>query len=269
MPGRSGRWARQKVWASQLRFVRANPVPIAVLVIFVALMATGIAVFVPRPGNLFVAGVVVGALPFAVLMVAQGWTGAAGTSMGATAEGWTSSELRRFVRRARRRDERWRLVDHIPLAGWDVDHVLIGPGGVFAIESKWSAEGWRSTWAQGRLSDIAKSARLEARKVESILRSEPHRLRLPVTPVVVVWPNTAKPARLAVDGMTEAIYGGDLVDWCLQRPTQALDTQTVESVHTALVDFVRMRERHELKEAGAGPLRRMWYRVWLDPSRLS
>lgn len=265
MPRRSGRWARRRAWAAQWRFLRSNPLPIGVFVTFDGLFAWGVAALAPAPGNLFVAGVLVGALPLALLLVAQSFTGAAGTNMGATAEGWTSSELRRFIRKARREQgQRWWVIDHIPITGWDVDHVLFGPGGVYAIESKWSAEGWATGWARGRLADIARSARVDARKVQSILRSEPHHLTLDVTPLVVVWPNSAERNGIEAQEGTEIVFGGDLVLWCSEQRGE-LDAATADAACRAIAQFVRMRERHELKEGGAGLARRFWYRLWFDP----
>jgi hypothetical protein len=44
------------------------------------------------------------------------------------------------LRKLRRAD--WRVVNHITLTGGDTDDVLLGPGGCFAIEPKWSSEPW-------------------------------------------------------------------------------------------------------------------------------
>lgn len=268
MARRAGRWAQRKANRRNWRFILRNPLAVGLLVLLDALIATVLGLLAPAPGDLFLAGFAVGMLPFALLYMAQGVTGSGGSYMGGVAEGWTSSELRKFIRRARKeRGEGWRLVDHIPVTGWDIDHVLLGPGGIFAIESKWSAESWSSRWARGRLTDVARSARVDARKVESILRSEPHRLHLPVTPLVVVWPNEARTTDLEPENGTETIYGGSLVGWCSELLGADLDARTVEAAWSALAHFVQMRDACELREAGAGPLRRRWYRLRFDPSR--
>ena len=63
-------------------------------------------------------------------------TGTAYRSMGAIAETWTAGELRPLRRHG------WRVINHFSLSVGDTDHVLIGPAGVIAIETKWSSQPW-------------------------------------------------------------------------------------------------------------------------------
>ena len=63
-------------------------------------------------------------------------TGTAPTMMGDLGEQWTAQELRRLRRSG------WQVVNHVTLTAPDIDHVLVGPGGMFAIETKWSATPW-------------------------------------------------------------------------------------------------------------------------------
>lgn len=186
--------------------------------------------------------------------------------MGGVAESWTSSDLGRLIRTCRPGSEMWRVVDRIPVSGWDIDHVLIGPGGIFAIESKWSAEGWHRRWSSERIADAVTAARMEARKVEAILRATPSHLRLPVVPVVVLWPAEKLPMFQIVNG-TMVISGGGLEKWLSDRPSDVLDEVTVRNAHRAIVGFVRMRETYELERAGAGEVARLWHRIWLNPER--
>lgn len=80
--------------------------------------------------GLFV-GVLLGVLPlFAhVLYVALGL---GHRSMGAEAEQWTAAELGKL-------DHRWLVFHDVPLSQSNIDHVAIGPGRVYAIETKWTA----------------------------------------------------------------------------------------------------------------------------------
>ncbi|MGO8873433.1 MAG: nuclease-related domain-containing protein [Acidimicrobiales bacterium] len=90
----------------------------------------------------------------------------------------------------RRRIQGWRLINGLYFAGLgDVDHVLIGPGGVFAIESKWTNVPWKvePEGIIGPDKSPTKQARLGARKVVSALRSVPNPMEFTVTPVVVLW----------------------------------------------------------------------------------
>jgi hypothetical protein len=70
-------------------------------------------------------------------------TGTASTMMGDTAEQWTAQELRPLSK------DGWRLINHFGLTSDDIDHLLIGPGGVFVLETKWSSTDWQS--AAGRV----------------------------------------------------------------------------------------------------------------------
>jgi len=85
----------------------------------------------------------------------------------------------------------WKLVNGSFLAGrGDIDYVLVGPGGVFAIESKWastrcSREGGTVVGLAGR--EPVSEARQAAREVEGWLRHGPPGLEVEVRPVVVIW----------------------------------------------------------------------------------
>jgi hypothetical protein len=110
----------------------------------------------------------------------------------------------------RQRRQGWRLVNGLYFGGYgDVDHILVGPGGVFALESKWTGVEWTVTrdgivGPSGR--DPLSQARNGARKVESMLRLGKERFDVTVQPVVVLW----GPGAPSIDsGWTE--IGGVLV----------------------------------------------------------
>lgn len=91
----------------------------------------------------------------------------------------------------RRKRKGWHLVNGLSFdRHGDVDHVLIGPGGVFAIESKWtSSPCWLTeTGLTGFMRwDPTEQARHGARKIENLLRYGRDQLDLKVVPVVVLW----------------------------------------------------------------------------------
>ena len=159
---RAGRWARAKARRLQHEYVRRH---------WRLLGGSAAAVLIPRllalllfpPGfpRGFVAGVlvaaVVGLMMFGVVQI----TGTGGTMMSVLAEQWTANELRTLRRGG------WRVVNGAGLRPSDIDHVLIGPGGVFAIETKWSSDSWELTppgpyvldaitQAQGNAADLQK-----------------------------------------------------------------------------------------------------------------
>jgi hypothetical protein len=77
----------------------------------------------------------------------------------------------------------WHAVHNIELGRLDIDHVVLAPAGVFAVETKWRFDNADSAWLQR----AADQAALRARKAASVLRSADVRHRADVHPVLVVW----------------------------------------------------------------------------------
>ena len=110
-----------------------------------------------------------------------------GWSLGKLGEEATSESV--LNRRQRRRG--WHLVNGMYFGGHgDIDHVLVGPGGVFVIETKWTANpccisGRRIEGLMGR--EPLRQARQGAEKVERMLRRGSGHFEVSVQPVVVLW----------------------------------------------------------------------------------
>jgi hypothetical protein len=91
----------------------------------------------------------------------------------------------------RRRRRGWELINGLYFKGHgDVDHVLVGPGGVFAFESKWTShpcavDAHGITGVVGR--EPVCQARIGAQKIEGLLRYGKDRLDVSVHPVVALW----------------------------------------------------------------------------------
>jgi hypothetical protein len=110
--------------------------------------------------------------------------------------GWSPGELAgrattHAVAGWRRQREGWRLINGAYLAGHGhIDHVLIGPGGVFVIESKWTSNACRIEFGEivGLLGRVpVAQAGAGAAKVEKLLRSGAQRFDVDVRPVLVIW----------------------------------------------------------------------------------
>lgn len=70
-----------------------------------------------------------------VLVVIQ--TGTGPTMAGELAEQWTAQELRPLLKHG------YRLANHVDVdVRGDADHVLVGPGGLYVLETTWSATEW-------------------------------------------------------------------------------------------------------------------------------
>jgi hypothetical protein len=120
----------------------------------------------------FVVGVFVGSVPLLVqaFLAGQGLTN---RSLGAEAERWTAGELRKLDRR------RWRVFHDVPLRYGNVDHVVIGHGRVYAVETKWTSS--RGGFLERSVQQCAR----RAEALEQLLRL--HGVERNVIPLLVLW----------------------------------------------------------------------------------
>ena len=253
--GRAGSWASAKARRRHWQFIR-NGWGFIVGTATGAAAAISIALVVVRAE--FLRGVIVGALTVgtigALAMLVILMTGTGPTSMGATAERRTAGELRALKRAG------WRVVNHFPMRAWDIDHVLVGPGGVIAVETKWSANGWtldrpneRLNRAIDQVSGNAKSLRLwhdlRSLGIESVI------------PVVFLWGRNgegsysahAEPCTIA--GVT-VIHGFEAArSWRATIESQPFartyDASEVQRMWDVLDRQVQRRDSHE--EANSPP----------------
>ncbi len=128
--------------------------------------------------NVFVGSMLVVPL-WIVSLVVVGRPGSAAWARGADAEEWTRSALRRALGR------RYVIVHDIQLGSGNIDHVVIGPAGVFVVETKWSGERWASPEGASRIDTARKQAKDGARRVQRALDAAGV-VALP-RPVVVLW----------------------------------------------------------------------------------
>ena len=172
------------------------------------------------------------------------WLDSSGTAhlrAGIDGEQYTVSQLRPLVRRG------WRLVNHVMLEYRDVDHVLVGPGGCFAIETK-----FRSRWTRVPDEDVGHWAAQAARSAQD-LHNRTERLQ-PFTPIVVTWgPHVAEvvPAPFDRAGVT-ICAGADLV--AVVTADQAVLAETeVDGVYDALDRYLSNRSIGEERDHGPRP----------------
>lgn len=173
---RSGRAA---VWREALAFARRHVLGVAVLA--VALAAVDVVAFRRlEPVAPVAAGVVVGvsATAFCWSVVWLLWvsSGLAQRLQGTLADDWTGEALHRLRLRGN-----WHLVPAVHTGGERVDHVLVCPAGVVAVEAKWSVQ----PWVADDVSRAAERAAVAASGVERLVRTV--RADLPVRAAIVVW----------------------------------------------------------------------------------
>jgi hypothetical protein len=148
------------------------------------------------------------------------YTGSAPQLSGAYGEDNTHDVLRRAKR-------------HRHVWGW-IDHLVLTPVRVLAIDSKWHAVRVDDTV----LHKDAAAARAAARHAGLILRSLRHQ-DLQIHPLVVLWGQSQHdlqgPTR-TIDGV-EIISGRELRQWLRQRPTGTVTKERAEQVLSALGEF--------------------------------
>jgi hypothetical protein len=153
---------------------------------------------------------------------------------GAFGEQWTAKSLRPLEARG------WVVLHDLPGERGNLDHVVVGPGGVFLLDSK----RWRgSTTVSGdaatvrRVEDPDLSYRVGgvgylkglARDVHDRLRSE-SRVSVWVEPVIVLW--GAFPQRVAGE-TCKFVHGEELATWLEQQPKR-IDASRVDQLASAI-----------------------------------
>jgi hypothetical protein len=171
-------------------------------------------------------------------------SGEAPARAGQLAERWTARELRRLRRRG------WFLVNELVYRKWDIDHVVVGPGGVLVLETKYSSSGWeKSSYTDGVLSQAAQSAADSAKDVwlvsgKAIL---PREL---VQPIVVLWGGGYDQDRPApVDGVL-VIPGSQLRETLESLPQDGLDGAAVTDIYSKIDKHIASRDKADLKRQG-------------------
>ncbi len=141
------------------------------------------------------------------------------------------NNTREILKGARRRDDIFDWIDNVEVAGGDVDHIVVGPSGVFALDSKWHV----GATDHATLSRDTERAAAAARRARLILRSEG--ITAEVEPVVVVWGNTSSTAIEAeIDQDVVIVLGRQLKGW-LKRPEQHLSRQEGAEILNRLKSF--------------------------------
>ncbi|MGH8962891.1 MAG: nuclease-related domain-containing protein [Jatrophihabitantaceae bacterium] len=177
---RTSVWNRRQNREQRLHVLRSNRWSFIGAVAVGGAVIAGVAVVIPWQfaRGLFV-GVGASALVVMIGYLVLALSGTVARGMGATAEMWTASELRRL------RKHRWLVVNGLALQGRDIDHVLVGPGGVIVVESKWSAEGWDLRTPSQALTKAVDQVVANARSLR--LWTAVKASGAPVTSVVVLW----------------------------------------------------------------------------------
>jgi hypothetical protein len=124
---------------------------------------------------------------------------------------WAEDNTRDAVDEAQKKRLVWCQVSSIESGGSDIDHVVIAPGGILMLESKWSF----APMTRHRAEIFASSTLGTVRRLGLILRSQTIRRHRDVTPVVVVWGKGGRdlPAGGLVLHGVHVMRGDELTAW--------------------------------------------------------
>jgi hypothetical protein len=170
-------FAERRLRSALWRFLRGN---VLVLLVFLSIIgASVLAVFLLVSGYLrgLFHGIAVATAVFAVwqLFLVQGG------HMFRLSGIWGEDNTRDVLRGAKRRGLIYGWIDNLEIQGGDVDHLVIAPWGLVAIDSKWHT----SSLDQASVERDCSRALAAARRARLILRSEKHAGE-PET-VVAIW----------------------------------------------------------------------------------
>lgn len=243
---RAGHWPRGKARRLQREYVRRNWRRLgAVGGGLLLLMAAATPLF-PGP---FARGLYLGSFSTAISGLIAFWvvavTGTVPTMMGDDAEQWTAQELRKLRRSG------WRLINHISLEFRNVDHVLVGPGGAFAVETKWTANDWKVARDDSRVLEACQQVTRDARTMTLMLKKAGLGS---VDPVVFLWGTGARhlPAVQAVrdgDAVTTVVAGPVAAAWRTGLRSGILNQDQIERSWSSLAAYCAQRDPREEVEA--------------------
>jgi hypothetical protein len=147
-----------------------------------------------------------------------------------------------FSVEALRKVSGWSVVDNLAFEAEDVDHVVVTPSGVLAVESKHHNHAVSATTAQRDLAD----ARRAARKIRLFLGSVGHST-VQVASVLMVWgpgqPKLAKGFRLVDDVVVVDSEHPEL--WSYQFAAPLLAPAQRTQVYEALARYARTRAEYK------------------------
>ena len=174
--------------------------------------------------------------------------------MGTAGEVWTAQELRRLRRKG------WHLVNGVQREyRGDIDHILVGPGGVLVVETKWSTSRWPvngrgDTFMQGRMDDAASQAQNNRKAVVDWLvdvAPDVHAIS-----VAVLWSGSPQTGSTWVtwrDRHTVVIPGERFRRWLEEElPKTGVTPDVVNRIRSKLERRVEVQDRQRLE--GSGPI---------------
>ena len=188
-----------------------------------------------------VTGFIVGAgvaTSIALVITLLGMDGSRSYRRGLEAESWTATALNRL------RKDGWAVFHDLEFEGHNIDHVLIGPKGAVAVETKLRNEEWTllGTSIEDKrqrpilwTSQLVGQASRQARTLRSLLFAGG--VRTDVLPVLVLWGRGIEGvSRATIDGVIVG-RGAALNDWLGQIEAKPLSNEQFDLARKAVERF--------------------------------
>ena len=240
---RAGRYARSLARQKSIKFVKDTWL-LLLLIMLLGVALGGLVVLLPGWMRGFVGGVWIASVVWFVALLVISGSGAAATSMGASAEQWTAREMRRLRRHG------WKITSHVRpwIKGGDLDHLAIGPAGAVAVESKWVSDP-RALEQSSRIDSDRSQATIGADYVRKTLRGRLH--GAPIRSAVVYWGAATRSgnARTSFDDDPQVLIGPELRDW-LTDISAAPEVMTDDDIQSAWATITDFQHKTDLQELG-------------------
>lgn len=151
---------------------------------------------------------------------------------------WGESYTQEELEGARKAGHVWGSVHNVELSDGDIDHVVLTPSGVLALETKWRFGLADRDWLDGAVRQAAR----RAQKTRTVLRSKGLDEVHDVRPVLVVWGGGRRdlPKEQVLDGVT-VLAGDHLVTWLETCATGPMAQDNAEALHQRLEAFKAAR----------------------------
>jgi hypothetical protein len=129
----------------------------------------------------------------------------------------------------------------------NVDHVLYGPRGVVAVETKFTSMTWtaRGSTLEGPVGEPLDQALRAARRIRLLLKSKG--IVVDVAPALAVWGPGSRALRTSTIGGIHLLVGRQQKEWARHLPvmSEGLSPDLVARIDTALREFIDMRDSYE------------------------
>ena len=142
----------------------------------------------------------------------------------------------------------WLAVHDLSIGGRTVDHVVVTPLAILAVETTCWGPASEDVHARRREQAVER-ARGNAQVVKKLLASRDFGFALPVLPAVLTWGPGAEDTQV---GLVDVVSGADAGAWTIAHSSGAIDFGVAERVHGALL---RYKARHDARGAKAEPAR--------------